>query len=42
VDTPLTEIGEVVQYDEPRVAVADETGREIPLARGGWDHFAAR
>ncbi len=41
-ETPLTEIGEVVQYDSPRVAVVDESGREIPLAQGGWDHFAAR
>jgi thiamine-monophosphate kinase len=38
--TPLTEIGEVYESDEPRVAVVDETGREIPLPRGGWDHFA--
>ena len=37
----LTEIGEVVPYDEPRVAVVDETGREIPLGSGGWDHFAS-
>jgi thiamine-monophosphate kinase len=36
---PVTEIGEVVHYDEPRVAVVDESGREIPMARGGWDHF---
>jgi len=40
--TPLTEIGEVVHYDTPRVAVVDETGREIPLAQAGWDHFAPR
>jgi thiamine-monophosphate kinase len=38
-DTPLTEIGDVYKSDTPRVAVIDETGREIPLARGGWDHF---
>lgn len=37
--TPLTVIGEVVRYDGSRVAVVDETGREIPLPRGGWDHF---
>jgi thiamine-monophosphate kinase len=36
--TPLTEIGEVYKSDEPRVAVVDEAGREIPLP-GGWDHF---
>lgn len=41
-ETPLTEIGEVVHYDQPRVAVVDEAGREIPLATGGWDHFARR
>jgi thiamine-monophosphate kinase len=38
-DTPLTEIGDVYKSDEPRVSVVDETGREIPLAHGGWDHF---
>jgi thiamine-monophosphate kinase len=37
--TPLTEIGDVYASDNPRVAVVDETGREIPLAHGGWDHF---
>ena len=38
--TPLTLIGEVVSEDFARVSVVDETGREIPLPRGGWDHFA--
>jgi thiamine-monophosphate kinase len=38
-DTPLTEIGEVVHYETPHVAVVDETGREIPLGGAGWDHF---
>jgi thiamine-monophosphate kinase len=33
-------IGEVVHYDEPRVAVVDEAGREIPLSTTGWDHLA--
>jgi thiamine-monophosphate kinase len=37
--TSLTEIGEVYKSDEPHVAVVDETGREIPLAHTGWDHF---
>jgi thiamine-monophosphate kinase len=37
---PLTEIGEVVHHpDGPRVAVVDESGREIPLGDQGWDHF---
>jgi thiamine-monophosphate kinase len=40
--TPLTLIGEVYETDEPHVAVIDETGREIPLQRGGWDHLAGR
>jgi thiamine-monophosphate kinase len=40
--TPLTEIGEVYASNSPRVAVVDEAGREIPLPRGGWDHFAGR
>lgn len=39
--TPLTEIGEVYEIDTPRVAVVDESGREIPLPRGGWDHFTS-
>jgi thiamine-monophosphate kinase len=39
-ETRLTEIGEVYESDTPRVAVVDEAGREIPLPRGGWDHFA--
>jgi thiamine-monophosphate kinase len=39
-ETPLTEVGEVVEYDTPRVAVVDETGREIPIGKRGWDHFA--
>lgn len=40
-DVALTEIGEVVHHPEaPRVAVIDETGREIPTGSiGGWDHF---
>jgi thiamine-monophosphate kinase len=36
----LTEIGEVVNYEEPRVAVVDETGREVPIGQGGWDHLS--
>jgi thiamine-monophosphate kinase len=39
--TPLTEIGEVYAADTPHVAVIDEAGREIPLPRGGWDHFVS-
>jgi thiamine-monophosphate kinase len=38
-ETLLTEIGDVYESVEPHVAVVDETGREIPLATGGWDHF---
>jgi thiamine-monophosphate kinase len=38
--TPLTEIGEVYRSDAPHVALIDETGREVPLSRGGWNHFA--
>jgi thiamine-monophosphate kinase len=40
--TPLTLIGEVVSDHGPRVSVVDETGREIPLGPGGWDHFSKR
>ena len=39
---PLTEIGEVVESGTAYVVVLDESGREIPLARGGWDHFAGQ
>lgn len=39
-ETRLTEIGEVVHYEPPRVAVVDENGREVPLGRAGWDHLA--
>ncbi|HLF78528.1 MAG TPA: thiamine-phosphate kinase [Dehalococcoidia bacterium] len=38
--TPLTVIGEVVSGDAVGVAVTDETGREIPLGRAGWDHLS--
>ncbi len=38
-DTPLTEIGDVYKSDSPHVGVVDETGREIPMTSGGWDHF---
>jgi thiamine-monophosphate kinase len=37
----ITEIGEVMSYDRPRVAVVDETGREIPAVAGGWDHLSS-
>jgi thiamine-monophosphate kinase len=40
-ETPLTVIGDVYESDEPHVAVVDERGQEIPLGRGGWDHFAS-
>lgn len=39
-DTPVTLIGEVLAAEEPRVVVVDESGREVPLTSGGWDHFA--
>jgi thiamine-monophosphate kinase len=38
---PLTEIGEVLDYDGPRVAVVDENGREVAVGVGGWEHFRA-
>jgi thiamine-monophosphate kinase len=37
----ITEIGEVVDADSAHIAVIDESGREIPLPSGGWDHFTA-
>jgi thiamine-monophosphate kinase len=38
-DTPIMLIGEVVSDETVHVGVVDESGREIPLGRGGWDHF---
>jgi len=35
----ITIIGEVVDNDAAHVSVVDETGREIPLPHGGWDHL---
>lgn len=40
-DVVVTEIGEVVAHGPVRVAVVDETGREVPLGNAGWDHFRA-
>jgi thiamine-monophosphate kinase len=36
----VSEIGSVVA-GEARVAVVDESGSEIAVDRGGWDHFGA-
>ena len=41
-ETSVTEIGEVVRHDEPRVEVVDEAGSEIPPGGRGWNHFRAR
>jgi thiamine-monophosphate kinase len=38
-DTPIMLIGEVVSDETVHVGVVDESGREIPLGAGGWDHF---
>jgi thiamine-monophosphate kinase len=38
-NTPIMFIGEVVSDETVHVGVVDESGREIPLGRGGWDHF---
>jgi thiamine-monophosphate kinase len=38
-DLKLSLIGEVVHYDQPRVAVVDESGAEMPVGRAGWDHL---
>ena len=38
-DTPIMLIGEVVSDETVHVRVVDESGREIPLGSGGWDHF---
>jgi thiamine-monophosphate kinase len=32
-------IGEIVEGQPGKVFVVDERGRELPQARGGWDHF---
>ena len=39
---PVTVIGEVVAGDAGTVAVLDERGKELPLERGGWEHFKER
>jgi thiamine-monophosphate kinase len=39
--TPLKEIGAVIETVNPCVAVVDETGREIEVGPGGWDHFGS-
>src|SRR4051812_49098882 len=38
-ETPIMLIGEVVSDETVHVGVVDESGREIPLGAGGWDHF---
>jgi thiamine-monophosphate kinase len=40
IDVPLTVIGEMVEDAEGRVRFLDEAGRELALARAGWDHFS--
>jgi len=40
-ETPLTEIGVVVESMNPGVAVVDEDGHDIEVGPGGWDHFGA-
>ena len=37
-DVPVTVIGEIVE-GPPRVRVLAENGQEMPIQRGGWDHF---
>ena len=37
-DVPVTVIGEIVE-GPPRVRVLAEDGQEMPMQRGGWDHF---
>jgi thiamine monophosphate kinase len=36
----ITVIGEVTAAEYPGVRVVDGAGKEMELARGGWDHFA--
>jgi len=36
-DFPLTRIGAI--HAEPGLHVLDETGRELPILKAGWQHF---
>ncbi|MDP2950195.1 MAG: AIR synthase-related protein, partial [Chloroflexota bacterium] len=38
-DVPLTFIGEMVADRQRRVRLLDESGRQVMLARAGWDHL---
>ena len=38
-EAKITEIGQIVHQDGPGVVVVDDSGREIPIATGGWNHF---
>jgi len=38
-DVPVTAIGEVLADDGQAVRVVDESGREVAVGPGGWDHF---
>jgi thiamine-monophosphate kinase len=38
-EVPITEIGEVMAKPAGKVAVVDESGREIPYDLPGWDHL---
>lgn len=37
---PITFFGEIMEGPLGEVALLDEAGRVVELARGGWDHFA--
>ena len=32
-------IGELLEGEPGRVSIVDETGSEVPAAKGGWDHY---
>ena len=38
-EVPVSVIGDVVE-GPPEVRVLDRNGRDVPVRRGGWDHFA--
>ena len=37
-DVPVSVIGDIIE-GQAEVTVLDESGRPIPVGRGGWDHF---
>ena len=39
IETPLTVIGEIVAAKKHDVTLLDESGNEVDVPSGGWDHL---